>query len=183
MDEQYESIKNKLKKLLALAERGVQGEADNARKLLEKLCKEYGVSMEELLDENQLKRYYFDIGRNALYKDLFVQCYCKVSQKYSLSFYKESRSKISVEMTALQYAELVSLFEWHKANFNKDLEDMKKNILLAYCRKHHLYSDIKPENDRELTDDERKRLIKIMFMQESLNDNQYHKLLEQVGRK
>lgn len=126
MDEQYESIKNKLKKLLALAERGVQGEADNARKLLEKLCKEYGVSMEELLDENQLKRYYFDIGRNALYKDLFVQCYCKVSQKYSLSFYKESRSKISVEMTALQYAELVSLFEWHKANFNKDLEDMKR---------------------------------------------------------
>lgn len=74
MDEQYESIKNKLKKLLALAERGVQGEADNARKLLEKLCKEYGVSMEELLDENQLKRYYFDIGRNALYKDLFERC-------------------------------------------------------------------------------------------------------------
>lgn len=31
MDEQYESIKNKLKKLLALAERGVQGEAENAR--------------------------------------------------------------------------------------------------------------------------------------------------------
>lgn len=185
MDEQYESIKNKLKKLLALAEQGVQGEADNARRLLEKLCKEYSVSIEELLDENQLKRYCFDISRNAIYKDLFVQCYCKVSQKISLSFYQESRSQISVEMTALQYAELVSLFEWHKANFNKDLEDMKKNILLAYCRKHHLYSDVKPDNDndRELTEDERKQLIKIMFMQESLNDNQYHKLLEQVGRK
>ena len=63
MDEQYESIKNKLKKLLALAERGVQGEAENARKLLEKLCKEYGVSMEELLDENQLKFYRFNIGQ------------------------------------------------------------------------------------------------------------------------
>lgn len=82
MDEQYESIKNKLKKLLALAEQDVQGEADNARRLLEKLCKEYSVSIEELLDENQLKRYCFDIGRNAIYKDLFVQCYCKVSQKY-----------------------------------------------------------------------------------------------------
>ena len=66
MDEQYESIKNKLKKLLALAEKGVQGEADNARRLLEKLCKEYSVSIEELLDENQLKRYCFDIGRNAI---------------------------------------------------------------------------------------------------------------------
>lgn len=29
MDEQHESIKNKLKKLLALAERGMQGEAEN----------------------------------------------------------------------------------------------------------------------------------------------------------
>lgn len=185
MDEQYESIKNKLKKLLALAERGVQGEAENARRLLEKLCKEYGVSMEELLDENQMKFYRFDIGRNAIYKDLFTQCYCKVAQKCSMSFHQESRSQISVEMTALQYAELVSLFEWHKSNFNKDLEDMKQNILLAYCRKHHLYSDVKPDNDndRELTADERERLIKIMFMQESLNDNQYHKLLEQGGKK
>ena len=183
MDERYESIKNKLKKLLALAERGVQGEAENARRLLEKLCKEYDVSMEELLDENQIKFYQFDIGRNALYKDLFVQCYCKVAQKISVGCRQVSRSQIAVEMTALQYAELVSLFEWHKANFNKDLEDMKKNILLAYCRKHHLHSDVKPDNDRELTEDERKRLIKIMFMQESLNDNQYHKLLEQGGRK
>ena len=183
MDEQYESIKNKLKKLLALAERGVQGEAENARKLLEKLCKEYDVSMEELLDENQVKYYRFNIGRNAIYKDLFVQCYCKVVQKVSLSYHQASRSQIEVKMTALQYAELMSLFEWHKANFDKDFEDMKKNILLAYCQKHHLYSDVKLENDRELTADERKRLIKIMFMQESLNDNQYHKLLEQGGRK
>lgn len=62
---------------------------------------------------------------------------------------------------------------------------MKKNILLAYCRKHHLYSDVKPDkdNDIKLTEDERKRLLKILFMQESLNDNQYHKLLEQGGKK
>lgn len=38
--------------------------------------------------------------------------------------------------------------------------------------------DEKPGNDRELTADERKRLLKILFMQESLNDNQYHKLLD-----
>lgn len=154
MDEQHESIKNKLKKLLALAERGMQG-------------------------ENQVKFYRFDIGRNAIYKGLFTQCFCKVAQKGSLSYRQISRSQIEVEMTALQYAEIVSLFEWHKDNFNKDLEDIKQNILLAYCRKHHLYSDeVKPDNDRELTADERKRLLKILFMQESLNDNQYHKLLD-----
>lgn len=50
MEKDYESIKSKLKKLLALAEGGVGGEAHNARILLEKLCDEYGISLEDLLD-------------------------------------------------------------------------------------------------------------------------------------
>lgn len=179
MDRQYESIKEKLKKLLALAERGVEGEAVNARRLLEKLCKEYGVSIEELLDENQVKYHFFEVGRNKIYLDLFAQCYYKVTNKDRLSYKQISRSQIAVEMTAIQYAEMVSLFAWHKANFDNDLEEMKKNILIAYIRKHHLHSnEVNSDVDRELTADERERIIKIMFMQESLNDNQYHKLLE-----
>lgn len=165
MNGQYESIKNKLKKLLALAERGVQGEAENARRLL----------------ENQVKYYSFDVGRNKTQVDLFSQCYYKVANARRMSYKQVSRSRIAVEMTAIQYAELVSLFEWHKANFNKDLEDMKHNILIAYCRKHHLYGDIDSDDSRELTAEEKERLVKILFMQESLNDNQYHKLLEQGG--
>lgn len=38
MSDKYESLKDKLFKLKALAERGVGGEADNARRLLRKLC-------------------------------------------------------------------------------------------------------------------------------------------------
>jgi hypothetical protein len=95
MDEKYESIKNKLKKLLALSERGVHGEADNARRLLEKLCKKYEVSIEELLDENQMKFYIFDIGKDAIYKDLFTQCFCKVAQKthWTIDKYQEVKSQ------------------------------------------------------------------------------------------
>ena len=176
---EYENIKNKLKKLLALAEQGVQGEAENARRLLEKLCREYGVSMDELLDENQVKYHFFEVGRNKVYLDLFAQCYYKVANKDRFSYKQISRSQIAVEMTAIQYAEMVSLFAWHKANFDNDLEEMKRNILIAYCRKHHLYSDVDSSDSMELTDEEKERILKIMFMQESLNDNQYHKLLEQ----
>lgn len=49
----YESIKSKLKKLLALAERGVEGEAHNARILLEKLCRQHGVSLEEIINTDK----------------------------------------------------------------------------------------------------------------------------------
>ncbi len=182
MNEQYESIKGKLKKLLTLAERGVQGEAENARRLLEKLCKEYGISIDDILDENKVDYYIFDIGRNKMYENLFFHCYFKIANINRIAYKKVSRTSVAVEMTAMQYAELVSLFEWHKANFIKDLEDVKNNLLLAYCRKHHLYSDVESDNNRELTADEKRRLLKIMMMQESLNDNQYHKLLEQGGK-
>lgn len=160
MDKEYDSIKNKLKKLLALAERGVQGEAENARKLLEKLCKEYGVSIEDLLDENQKKYHFFEVGRNKIYLDLFAQCYYKVANTDRLSYKQISRSQIAVEMTAIQHAEMVSLFAWHKANFDKDLEEIKQNILLAYCRKHHLYSDVDSVESIELTAEEKNGLSK-----------------------
>lgn len=179
MEKEYESIKAKLKKTVGTRRTRGAGRSRECRILLEKLCKEYGIRIDELLDENQVKYYFFDVGRNKTQVDLFSQCYYKVANASRMSYKQVSRSRIAVEMTAIQYAELVSLFEWHKANFNKDLEDMKHNILIAYCRKHHLYGDIDSDDSRELTAEEKKRLVKILFMQESLNDNQYHKLLEQ----
>ena len=183
MEKEYESIKAKLKKLLALAERGVQGEAENARRLLEKLCNEYGISIDELLDENKKEWHIFDVGKDKTYKDLFAQCYFSIVDEISMSYKSVSRSKIAIELTAMQYAELVNLYEWHKANFIKDLEDLKENILLAYCRKHSLYSKKESDDNKssELSPEDIERLWKIMRLQESLNDNQYHKLLEQGG--
>ena len=175
---EYENIKEKLKKLLALAERGDGGEAENARRLLEELSNKYGVSIEDLLDENQVEYHFFEIGRNKIYLDLFSQCYYKVTGTDSLSYKQISRSQIAVKMTAMQYAEMVSLFAWHKANFDNDLEEMKKNILLAYCRKHRLYCDVKNDKEYELTSDEKIRLFKIIHMEASLNNRQYQKLLE-----
>ena len=60
---EYESLQAKLKKLLALAEQGVGGEAVNARRLLEKLCEQYGIDIEELLDRETKHSYTFEIGR------------------------------------------------------------------------------------------------------------------------
>ena len=42
--EQFESLKSKLQKLQALAERGYKGEADNAKRAIERICQQYGAS-------------------------------------------------------------------------------------------------------------------------------------------
>lgn len=174
---EYESLKEKLKKLQVLAERGYQGEADNARRLFERLCEQYGVSIEELMDEQKKKQYRFVIGRNKVYIELFVQCYAKVTGNRSLRYGRVSRNEIAVELTAIQYAELASLFEWHKSNFDRDLEDMKKTIMQAYISKHHLTSGKSDGESRPLTAEDIIELRKIIAMREALNDNYFHKMI------
>ena len=49
MEKDFESIRSKVQKLQALAERGEKGEALNAKRLLDQLLAKYGVSLEEIV--------------------------------------------------------------------------------------------------------------------------------------
>lgn len=55
MDKDFESIRSKVLKLQALAERGEKGEAINARRLLDQLLAKYGVSLEEIVEAQEEK--------------------------------------------------------------------------------------------------------------------------------
>ena len=51
-----ESVLEKLKKIARLAEQGYKGEADTARRLLEKQLADYGLTMEDVLDDAKQTR-------------------------------------------------------------------------------------------------------------------------------
>lgn len=174
---EFESLKDKLKKLKALAERGCSGEAENAQRLLERLCAANGIELWQLNDEETKSLYTFNIGCNRVFKTLFAQCYCKVTNSLRMSYRQETRSKISIELTQVDYAELKGLFEWHKANFEKELEALRDAALTAYCQKHCLFSD--KTNDRPLTEADLERLRKAMKMEGLLNDKTYQHLIEE----
>ena len=174
---EFESLKDKLKKLKALAERGCGGEAENAQRLLERLCAANGIDLGLLNDEEKKSRYTFNVGRNRVFITLFTQCYCKVTDSSKMSYRQESRSEISLELTQVDYAELKGLFEWHKANFEKELEALRDAALTAYCQKHCLFPD--KTNDRPLTEADLERLRKAMKMEGLLNDKTYQHLIEE----
>lgn len=182
---QYESIKQKLLKLHALAEKGYQGEAEAAKRAIERLCAQYGITLEEVLCVEEPKRYEFEIGRYKYMLTLFVQCYGVVTGIGGLSYFKRSRNKIAVDLTPLQYAELSSLFEWHKANFLKDLAAMQDTIVEAYVNKHKIFRTLSKEEqaardarEEKLTPAKLRRIAAIIAMQGELGDNTYHKQLE-----
>lgn len=178
----YESIKSKLKKLLALAEGGVDGEARNARKLLERLCEQHGVSIDELLDTDKKEWYQIEVGSRKIDKDLLVQCYCYITDKHSMSFRAVSRSVVEVELTAYEYAELSSMFAWHKDNLRKDVENLMQTLFISYCSKHNITSRTREETEdrprKSLTREEFNRLRAALALQDTLNNNSYFKQIE-----
>lgn len=182
-NKKYESIKAKLLKLQALAEKGCAGEAAAAKKAIERLCAQYGVSLADILSEQEeTHKYIFDVGRRKYMLTLFCQLHAVVTGKHVMKYTKMARNKIRIELTAFQRAELSNLFEWHKANFKKDLQTMEDTIAEAYIQKHNLF---KPRDEDEeapdiqLTPKELARLQTILAMQAHLNDNKYHKAIAQ----
>lgn len=68
-----ERITDKLKKLLALAERGCGGEAENARRLLEEHLRKYGMTLEDICENNISRRTFksqFNKEKKRLMKDI-----------------------------------------------------------------------------------------------------------------
>lgn len=178
---EYESLQSKLKKLLALAEQGVGGEAINARRLLEKLCEQHGISVEELLDRETKHRYTFEIGRSKEMMQIFVRCLAKVVDIENMTYTQPTRSSISIEVTAFQRAEILSLFNWHKSNFTHELDEFKQNFLSAYIGKHNLYFEQGETNNsssEELTKEDVARIRRVWAMREAMSDNHYYKQLD-----
>ena len=178
--ENYESIKARLLKIQALADKGYDGEAKAAKQMVEVLCKKYGISIEDILCRETPKTYHFIIGRNKIMFQLFVQCHGKVTNKHELEFKKYSSSEIGVELTPLQFAELSNLFDWHKQNFKKEIDNHLDMLLEAYINKHDLFSKDpdKPHKDLDLSPETIKKLMAILTIQGNLSDNVYLKMIE-----
>lgn len=180
----YQSIKDRLRKIQALAEGGYAGEAVAAKRKLDILCREYGISIDDFLDTEKTKLYRFNVGRSTIFLKLFVQCYANITGKRKLEYMKISGSDIKVEMIPYQAAELANLFLWHKTNLKKDIEESQKLLLEAYIDKHHIVRDRSndPEDQKEeevdLSTLDLDHLRKVLMMKRTLNDNTYRKMIE-----
>ncbi len=178
----YESLQAKLKKLLALAEKGVGGEAVNARRLFEKFCEQHGISVEELLERETKHQYTFEIGRAKDMKQLFIRCLDKVADIDDMEYSQPTRSSIRISVTAMQRAELLSLFNWHKVNYLHELKEFKQNFMAAYVGKHNLYFEqggkTNNSSSEKLTEEDIARIRRVLAMREAMSDNHYYKQLD-----
>lgn len=174
--EEYESLKSKIMKLKALAERGEAGERDKAARILRRLCATAGINLSDLEDNEKPRIAEFKVGRDKDMLTLFSQCYFRITGETTLN-YRLFNSTCYVNMTPLQAAQLDDLWNWHKAHFKKEFARMKKEFVVAYVGKHHLTSGKHESSDEPLTKKDLEEIRRELMMMATMSDDVYLKAL------
>lgn len=165
----------RIKKLQALAERGVGGEKTTAQKKLAKLLKDNGINS---LDELQKEEYEYTIfsynGKHEI--KLLRQCMYKVmGAKSDRTAYKPygRRQKIGIYCTKAQKIEIELEFEFYRNVFYEELS----TFMDAFIQAQKIFPEDAPVGDY---DEFNERDMKIAFMATTVL-NQIVEKLESTG--
>ena len=171
-----DEVKAKLRKILALAESGIDGERMAAKTKLQALLLEHGLTLEDLADDgNEGVWVFYDI-KNKREESLWAQVVFKVKDIHQLNFRKDKSAR-STTCTEAQANEIADLYKWHKRNFKKELRKMEAEFFEAYIIKHKLMPASPSDNpSNEPLDLE--RLQRIMMYKSHMSNDTYHKALE-----
>lgn len=182
---EYESLKSKLIKLQALAERGYRNEANNAHRAIERICETYGVDFRDFMEDETERPYTFQVGTDKDIRDIFFRCAVKACNGKNLSYREPKGAKIVVKCTAAEFVEINNMFDWHRRNFHKELQDFKESFVGAYIHKHDLYYDFsltdlnnEEEESIQLTKEQLERVAKIRSIIGGIGDARYRRQLE-----
>lgn len=156
--------KERLKKLYALALRGVGGEKEQAQVLLEKLLKKYAMSLDDLDEEEVIEYHLTYHGKEQ--RKLLIQTVYKVlgdtdslfGLRYTASG-RKCRTTLGVRCTAAQKIEIEFLFDFYTRVWEKE----RAALLEAFIQKHDIFGNLKEgEKPRELTAEELEKLHALM---------------------
>lgn len=144
-----------LLKLKALSDRGVDGEKENATKLLERLMKKYGITEEDLAIEEKKEVFI------TLKNDIEVRLCNQILFAYfdDIPLYKcgyKSRSRFWLEMTAAQEIE----FKYMLSVYLEDFYKQQDIFLHAYVQKNKIFpKDVETRYISEMTSEDRKSVV------------------------
>jgi hypothetical protein len=169
------------KKLQALANRGVGGEADNARKLLDNLLKQHNITLEDI---EKPERHWCEYDIMVKHQRLFWAIVFNVIQNFDGHYRSVRHHKrlIRLELTYAEQLEITAKFDHYVRYYDKQL-----NMFMdAFIYKHELYPNRTPEFERAhngdgkgLTNDE----LSTMFnLAKGIKRNDYQQRVEDMSK-
>lgn len=143
-----ETIKEKLRKIMALADRGDAGEAIAAQHRLNVLLSKYNLTTEDLFDES-LKKRKFKVKRDEWV--IFIQVVASiVGGRYKdMWCVRGKRSEVHIELTDSEYIDVAQQVEFHCKQYKRELTKSVQALQTAYVHKHNLFSKDPSESSGE----------------------------------
>jgi hypothetical protein len=153
-----DTLRMKLMKLLALAERGVGGEAVNARALLESALKKHGIALDDLTDgQRKMQRFTF----KGLHEErILIQIMVTVCGSKTKVYGRKGARALFAEMTQEQVVETEMLWAAHRTQFKKEMDI----LISAYIHKQNLFPRDVEKVEKEMTPEDLERLERIVQM-------------------
>lgn len=166
-----------LKKIKKLAENGINGEKDNAQKILENIMKKYNITDEDL-SEDLIKEFDICVNRNKIFEEeLFHQiCYSvfgNIDECKQVYYYTHNKTKSSVTCTNAEFIEIEAKFDHYKRVLKKQLQ----LFYSAFVQAEEIFPPdnlVKEKISRDLTEED----MKVLSLAEKLDKHSYIKQIE-----
>lgn len=143
-----EKTVQRIKKLQALAERGVGGEKKTAEKMLQRLLEKNGISTLEELEKDEVEYFLFSYNGKHEIK-LLMQCMYKVLGYSNNTTYfrtKGTRQKIGIYCTKAQRIEIELEFEFYRNVFYEELP----SFMSAFIAAQDIFPPDAPQGNKDL---------------------------------
>lgn len=176
-----ESTLEQLRKIARLAEQGYRGEADTARRLLEKRLAEYGLTMEDILDNaKQTRTFRYSNKREfRLFLSVFVYRFGTESEEFKGATFNKASKEIYVDLSDIDYADFAPEWDYYRTEFAQELRKTEDALLIAFVHKFDLFDktakDDAGDNKMSTADLELRRTLGLM---RNIETSPYRKMLE-----
>lgn len=167
-----DQIKDRIRKVLALAQQGVGGEMEAAKVQFAAMLEKYGLRLEDITSEEQ-REYEFKYRNkdemsiligviyNAFGSDSNIAKEARISKYYKV---------IKMKLTEIEHIDISNAYDYYRKAYAREKRAMLKAMFPAFVNKHALF-DIAERGDdqpgRQLSPDELLRIFTIMRGMES----------------
>ena len=177
----YGIMKDKLKKLKELAEKGVEGEAENARLILKRLQEKYGITDADLNDKEEVYLCFFDAKDFAQLMVQIIRIIGIEGRIYDVTTMPKKDKKlvgcpnanIAVDCTKSEYYLIKEMFEVYYSEYKKQL----RNFDYAFFAKNNLLPSLDKENTERK--DDGIDLQKAMKIMQGVDNVAFNKMLKE----
>ncbi len=165
-------IKETLKKLAILAERGENNERETALLLLQKILLKYNLSVPDLVSPDIKEREFSFTSRDNL--TILAQCIWSVNKDAHISF-DSGRNKVFVKLRSSDYIEVVEKVQFYFPLYEKE----KMKLMLAFICKHGLTTDTTScQSNENMSEQEVRQIVVMMQGMDKSSFVTSHKMIE-----